>query len=353
MAAIDLLFDHREHSERVHQVALSGLLLHSRLLGKILNRPALRVQEVDWEPERGRFDLAFSVSEPEGPLTRVYVELKVDGALEKEQFDRQLSHAQSHGPTAHVLYLVLGLSQVTVTDDQLRKWAQTEDRRALIHRCDAQQLIDKLADPQIQPPQSDPHQRDVRDLASAYRDVLLRLIARTEHYADRIPRSWQPADFYGFFAECRSKPESQMAKAGISYEANPKGGFIACNWMWTPIHPTEHLRLYLQMEDQKLCLKLKVPDEHKTQRKKLWDKAQEALRAVASSETQLVPGNYHSGIHTTFASISDVFGDGPLDRARFKKTVEKAEQVLTAIAAELLPVATKLIPIAEVPTKNP
>ncbi len=138
MAAIDLLFDHREHSERVHQVALSGLLLHSRLLGKILNRPALRVQEVDWEPERGRFDLAFSVSEPEGPLTRVYVELKVDGALEKEQFDRQLSHAQSHGPTAHVLYLVLGLSQVTVTDDQLRKWAQTEDRRALIHRCDAQ-----------------------------------------------------------------------------------------------------------------------------------------------------------------------------------------------------------------------
>ena len=27
MAAIDLLFDHREHSERVHQVALSGLLL--------------------------------------------------------------------------------------------------------------------------------------------------------------------------------------------------------------------------------------------------------------------------------------------------------------------------------------
>ncbi len=353
MAAIDLLFDHREHSERVHQVALSGLLLHSRLLGAILNRPALRVLEVDWEPERGRFDLGCTVSDPDGTLCHVYVELKVDGALDKEQFDRQLSHVQSQGPTAHVLYLVLGLSQVTVTDDQLRKWAQTEDRRALIHRCDAQQLIDKLADPQIQPPQSDSHQRDVRDLASAYRDVLIRLIARTEHYADRIPRSWQPADFYGFFAECRSKPESQMAKAGISYEANPKGGFIACNWLWTPIHPTEHLRLYLQMEDQKLCLKLKVPDEHKTQRKKLWDKAQEALRAVASSEPQLAPSNYHSGVHTTFASISDVFGDGPLDRARFKKTVEQAEQVLAAIAAELVPVATKLIPGAAAPAKNP
>lgn len=353
MAAIDLLFDHREHSERVHQVALSGLLLHSRLLGAILNRPALRVLEVDWEPERGRFDLGCTVSDPDGTLCHVYVELKVDGALDKEQFDRQLSHVQSQGPTAHVLYLVLGLSQVTVTDDQLRKWAQTEDRRALIHRCDAQQLIDTLASPQLQPPQSDPHQRDVRDLASAYRDVLIRLIARTEHYADRIPRSWQPADFYGFFAECRSKPESQMAKAGISYEANPKGGFIACNWLWTPIHPTEHLRLYLQMEDQKLCLKLKVPDEHKTQRKKLWDKAQEALRAVASSEPQLAPSNYHSGVHTTFASISDVFGDGPLDRARFKKTVEKAEQVLAAIAAELVPVATKLIPGAAAPAKNP
>ena len=349
MAAIDLLFDQRDHSERVHQVALSGLLLHSRLLGAILQRPGLRVTEVDWQPERGRFDLACTVSVPDGSLTRVYVELKVDGALDKEQFDRQISHVHSIGPTAHLLYLVLGLSQFSVTDDRLQKWAQTDDRRALVHRCDAQQLAERLASPQIQPPQSDPQQRDVRDLASAYRDVLLRLLARTERYAEQIPRAWQPADFYGFFAECRRESVGRMANAGISYAANPKGGFIACHWQWTPIHPNEPLRLYLQLEDQKLCLKLKVPDEHKAQRKKLWDKAKEALRATqearratqearraaSSADLALTESNYHSGVHTTFAYVADVFGEGPLDRERFAQTIKQAEELLASVASKL------------------
>ena len=179
--------------------------------------------------------------------------------------------------------------------------------------------------------------------------MLLRLLARTERYAEQIPRAWQPADFYGFFAECRRESVGRMANAGISYAANPKGGFIACHWQWTPIHPNEPLRLYLQLEDQKLCLKLKVPDEHKAQRKKLWDKAKEALRATqearratqearraaSSADLALTESNYHSGVHTTFAYVADVFGEGPLDRERFAQTIKQAEELLASVASKL------------------
>ena len=85
MAAIDLLFDHKPNNERVHQVALSGLLLHTRLLERILGVPGLRAIELEWEPERRLYDLAFTVTEPSGAVERIFVELKIDGALDKEQ----------------------------------------------------------------------------------------------------------------------------------------------------------------------------------------------------------------------------------------------------------------------------
>ena len=39
MAAIDLLFDHKSDSERLHQVLLSVLLLRSRLLERVHGVP--------------------------------------------------------------------------------------------------------------------------------------------------------------------------------------------------------------------------------------------------------------------------------------------------------------------------
>ena len=173
--------------------------------------------------------------------------------------------------------------------------------------------------------------------------MLHRLTDRTKHFAERPPSDWKAADFYGFFEDCRSQGIGHMGSSGISYEANPKGGFIACHWLWTPIHPSEPLRLYLQLEDAKLCLKLKVPDELKVKRKPLWDAAQATLRTLPPPspppQWSLAPTNYHSGVYTTFAAISDVFGAGPLDRAAFAEKLLAAEAILRAVAAKLHPVA--------------
>ena len=348
MAAIDLLFDHKANNERVHQVALSGLLLHTRLLERILGIPGLRAIELEWEPERRLYDLAFTVTEPSGTVDRVFVELKVDGALDKEQFDRQHVHVKKT-PKSRLVYLVLGLSQVTVTDQRLAQWAgasaaATEGTSShLWARCDANRLSELLADPAILHVSEVSKRRDVRDLAGSYRDVLHRLTDRTKHFAERPPSDWKAADFYGFFEDCRSQGIGHMGSSGISYEANPKGGFIACHWLWTPIHPSEPLRLYLQLEDAKLCLKLKVPDELKVKRKPLWDAAQATLRTLPPPspppQWSLAPTNYHSGVYTTFAAISDVFGAGPLDRAAFAEKLLAAEAILRAVAAKLHPVA--------------
>ena len=98
--------------------------------------------------------------------------------------------------------------------------------------------------------------------------------------------------------------------------------------------------MYLQLEDAKLCLKLKVPDEHKAQRKKLWDAAQTALRAQPNHPLlPLVPTHYHSGVHMTFAALPDVFGGASLDHADFTNKIRAAEELLQAIAERLLAAA--------------
>jgi len=345
MAAIDLLFDHKSDSERLHQVLLSVLLLRSRLLERVLGVPGLQALDFDWEPERRLYDLAFTVQDPSGGIDRVLVELKVDSGLEQEQFERQLAHLRDKAPKSRLVYLVLGLSAITVTEPRLTQWSakllppREPTAPPLWFRCDAAELSQYLADPELLSGLDQASRRDVRDLASAYRDALQSLSDRTRRFATTPPARWRDPDFYGFFADCRSRDDiGHMRTANISYEANPKSGFIACNWLWTPISPGEPLRLYLQLENAKLCLKLKVPEEQKSQRRQLWIAAQAALRTLAPKPSiELVESNYHNGVHMTFAAVPDVFASGQLDLNLFKAQVTAAEAVLTKLAEKLKP----------------
>jgi hypothetical protein len=342
MAAIDLLFDHKGDSERLHQVVLSVLLLRSRLLAEILGVPGLRATDFKWEAEGRLFDLGFTVHDPSGAVEQVFVELKIDSNLTEAQFVRQLEHTRQH-KKARLLYLVLGLTQISVTPQQLSKWSvakppvEPSPGPAFCY-CDAHQLAALLANPRSLLVAGDPtHDYDVRDLLVGYRDALDRLVARTTCFAERPTPEWQAPDFCGFFADCQKHHVGQMAQAGISYEANPRGGFIACHWLRTPIHPSEPLRLYLQMENAKLCLKLKVPDEYKSKRKKLWDAAGAALRTLAPKfSLKIEPSHYHSGIHMTFATIPEVLPGERLDRKAFTAKIEAAEALLREVAAKLL-----------------
>ena len=354
MAAIDLLFDHKAQSERLHQVVLSALLLRSRLLERVLGIPGLRATDFEWEAEKRLFDLGFTVHDPNGNIEQVLVELKIDSELGEAQFQRQIQYV-AQKPKARLVYLILGLTQITVTEDRLGKWATTPGPAAAAQSppfvyVDAARLGQWLSDPK--PLLSDgelSQRREVRDLITAYREALDRLRARTTRFASRTVAQWESPDYYGFFAQCRDQIPS-MKNAGISYEANPRGGVIVCNWKWTRLHPDAKLRIYLQMEESKLCLKLKVEDAHKAQRKKLWDAAQAALRQIQSPiALKLEPTNYHSGTYMTFASLTDVLGQGELDIARVSQRLAEAEALVDAMAPQLLSTAQKLVPVAPTP----
>lgn len=349
MAAIDLLFDHKADSERLHQVVLSVLLLRSRLFEQLLALPGLRATDFEWEAEKRLFDLGFSVHDPSGQVEQVFVELKIDSELGEAQFQRQVQHL-AQTKKARLVYLILGLTQITVTESKLQQWARaipeaTDGHVPQFLYVDTERLAKWLADPQAMIADAEPAQRrEVRDLITAYREALDRLRDRTTRFASRPVAKWQSPDYYGFFAACRTQIPS-MAKSSISYEANPRGGVIVCNWKWTKLHPDAKIRIYLQIEESKLCLKLKVEDAHKAVRKKLWDAAQALLRQVQGSlATQLHPTNYHSGTYMTFASMPDVLGQGVVDLKQVESQLAEAEAIVDKLAPDLLQAAHKLIP---------
>lgn len=340
MAAIDLLFDHKADSERLHQVVLSVLLLRSRLLEHLLSSPGLRATDYRWEAEGRLYDLGVSVTDPSGNIDKVFVEIKIDSDLGKSQFQRQLQHA-AKDKKARLVYLILGLTQVATPAETLTKWA-TEQRTELggevpaVCYVSTARLSQLLSDPKaIITGETQAQRQNVRDLVVSYRDALDRLEARTSQFADKALSSWEAADYYGFFDGCRRQVLS-MAKAGISYEANPKGGFVACHWHFTKFAPIDDIRLYLQFEEDRLCFKLKVPDEHKALRKKIWDAAQAALRACPGPFSQsLQPTNYHNGTYMTFAALAGALGQDRLDQTRVVGHIADAEALRELLVEKL------------------
>ncbi len=357
MAAIDLLFDHKADSERLHQVVLSALLLRSRLFEQLLAVPGLRATDYRWEAEGRLFDLGFGVHDPSGGIDKVFVEIKIDSDLGKAQFQRQLQHA-GKDKKARLVYLILGLTQVATPAETLAKWA-TEQRTDAgseppsICYVSAAQLAQLLANPKaILTGETEAQQQNVRDLIVSYRDALDRLEARTGQFAQTPLAAWQAADYWGFFDACRKKVPS-MAKAGISYEANPKGGFVACHWHFTKFAPVDDIRLYLQFEEDRLCFKLKVPDEHKALRKKLWDAAQAALRTCVGPFAQAVqPTNYHNGTYMTFAALPAALGQDRIDQEAILGRIAEAETLRELLVDKLQKDVRKLFEGKSGPTPS-
>lgn len=340
MAAIDLLFDRKLDSERLHQVVLSVLLSRSRLLSQLLGVPDLRVTDFEWEAERRLFDLAFSVEDPSHAVSKVYVELKIDSELTKEQFQRQLQHAAKQ-PGSRVVYLVLGLSQILATSAELSGWAR--GLPASFHYVDADRFADWLSDWQPLLWNEDrAARREVRDLIVAYREALDRLKSRTKCFSEHEVSKWKNTDFYGFFSSCRDEIAA-MSQAKITYEPNARGGFVGCNFHWIRLHPVEKVWLYLQFEETKIRLKLKVPDEHKAHRRALWNEAQKGLHASGLSVArEFLPTHYHSGTWMTFAAKPDVLGASFVDKKQVEQAVLDAGKLADEIAGELSKTAVRL-----------
>ena len=200
MGAIDLLFRAKRDSERLHQLVLGTLLGRTRLLARLL--PLRDEQELDlmalqWEPEGKSYDLAVpTISRgghvPAGTRGRILIELKLDGALEAEQIDRQLN-PRLFRTGDQLLYLLLGYSEATLDRLRLREALARAARRdgvpdlpERVHIRGAAEVMAALADPELLPALG-PERADARDLAAAYRDLLFEHRTPSARRGDRSP----------------------------------------------------------------------------------------------------------------------------------------------------------------------
>lgn len=346
MAAIDLVMDVKKDSERLHQLVLGPLLLRTRLLELLIGPAATsggslavspEASTFDWEPNGGRFDLGL-------PLARggkVWVELKVDGTLSTEQATKQLMPLREPGAAQDVvLFLLVGLGQHTRRERDVAAIArrlEIPDGRWFVRT--SADVLEALADPALiaRPAPGDVVEakagrsaRDARDLAAAYRDLLLDLDARTTQFFDKPVERWGAGDYFGFFAYCRGHVPG-MEDAGVDYVANPAGGFSGCWWGWTPAR--DGVKLYLQLENTRLCFKVEVPNEDARSRER--DRALAALTARAASSTVRVarPDRLGHGQYMTIGHTSVPIGRDHLDT--LVATITEAQAIVRDTAAAL------------------
>ena len=242
MAAIDLLFDVKKESERLHQLVLGPLLIRTRLLEKLGISGIPNDKDFEWEPRGRAFDLGIELQGAE--KSHVWVEIKVDGQLADKQVQSQVSVVEVK-PGDRLLYLILGISQYTA--DLKKVENLVKDR--LPGRCEivtAPRLSSALEQPDLLRSIGE-QDRDVRDLASTYLNWLRVLQDRYKNFLHRPFRDWGAGDCFGFFAWCRDQLKIQ--DMGMDYVANPSGGFFGAWWEWHPfMFGKTKFHLYLQFE---------------------------------------------------------------------------------------------------------
>lgn len=355
MAAIDLLFDVKRDSERLHQLVLGALLQRTTLLSRLVPQPEEpRQLQLHWEPDGKAYDLGVSYvqasqasqAQADGRRRRVLIELKLDGALGEDQLAQQLNPGRLHADD-RLLYLLLGFSAITTDRAALRERARRigehTGRPELLDRIsvrDADDLIPLLADPSLLP--GGPDHRDARDLASSYRDALLALAERGRRFATRPVADWQDGDYFGFFAAARARGIAGLARARIGRVQSPDGTVAGCDFGEVPLSAgTGDGHLDLHFENGRLCLRLHVASERKALRQRALD--------ILEAAGWLEPGHAQLGPLTAAplrlsAAMTVAQRDGLLagfpghfDWEQLRAQLEAAEAIARKVAADLRP----------------
>ncbi len=263
MAAIDLLFDVKKDSERLHQLVLGPLLIRTRLLEKLGIGGVPVREDFEWEPRpQGRsFDLGVKLGDPVG--AHVWVEMKVDGCLKAGQVKKQVPAVK---PMAgdKLLYILLGHAQYT-TDlgeiDGILRERLGEHYKVVT----ASELCRALEEPDLLLGKAK-DDRNVRDLAATHLNWLRVLQDRYRGFSGRAFRDWEAGDCFGFFDWCRDQLDIQDMR--MDDVPNPRGGFFGAWWNchnWDKVRfKNDKFCMYLQFEfaprssKNLLCVKVQV-----------------------------------------------------------------------------------------------
>jgi hypothetical protein len=297
MGAIDLLFDVKRDSERLHQLVLGALLSQTRLCDRLVPRTTTLPAA---DPDGAKTEDRTLVFDPLGKAfdlavlsrgARVLIEVKLDTAISEDHLAQQLSRTQDGD---QVLLLLLGYSALSTDRASLREriarighHSHRPDLIDRVHLRDARDLIPLLSDPTLLSPlsaQPDHRQRDARDLAMSYRDALWILQERLRSYSVRPLAEWGDGELYGLYAACRDLRPDGALRIGRLPSAD--GTVLGCRLRTLPVRGG-NAQLELALEGTRLCLRLLPQPGAGDSRKHQREAAAEALRRVGLSRPAL------------------------------------------------------------------
>jgi len=361
MGAIDLLFDVKRDSERLHQLVLGALLSRTRLCDRLVPRSgAGHAGDGDGSPAQGRtliFDplgKAFDLGVV-GRGFRVLVEVKLDSPVSEDHLAQQLSRLQDGD---HVLLLLLGYSALSTDRGSLREriarighHSGRPDLIDRVHLREARDLIPLLSDPTLLPPaatEPDHAQRDARDLAMSYRDALWILQERLRGYSTRAVSEWGETELYGFYAACRELHPGGSLRIGRLASAD--GNVLGCRLAVQSIRGGQ-AQLELAFEGPRLSLRLVPQPGASEPRKQQREQAADALRRVGLTSPLLTWAEAPPRLTAVMSLAScevlrDTTGDAALARVhesdlqptgRVGLALAAADDTLRKVAALLSP----------------
>ncbi len=266
-SAIDLLLTEGRNSERLHQLVLKILFGATPLLARLTGH-TFETKDVHWEPGGRAFDLLVEGKGGE----KVLIEIKVDSELSKGQILKQVAaHETAKG--LDFIYLLIGTSEIAHGE----RWGQwphillKKPRPPLYNGHKLRQAVLAAVNEHTS--------QDVRDLANAYAQMLEKLSSRTRGYAGKAVPEFTAEDYLGFFDELRTLENFGGGSTVTSVDATGRT-FVACAWAGCD---TPAWSLYMQFENDRLCLKLhpQNKDLDAKRRLKLRERTVKALEKAA------------------------------------------------------------------------
>ena len=276
MSGLYLLLENSIDFERTHQIVLNTLFNKSNFAFHLLGMGT--PVEAEWEAEKQLFDLGVSDGK-----TRVLMELKMWSSLSGGQLARQtarLKGFKNAGEDVMGRHLLLGTSWFEWEPDVLLEESDNCSRRLgyeeLIRALDS-----LLSSPGLG--------SDIRELASPYRDLLVKQFDKIKDAADdSVEQEKKGARYY---YSLFWKLKNQLEKVGLErgkmwiHTATNAGGpvYILTDREWVAFqHKGMDVSLYYEVVNDHPCIKFTV-DNPKKPPSRDTSPIREAIRAAAKN----------------------------------------------------------------------
>lgn len=312
---LDLLLRHAGDYEKTHQVALHVLMTQSDLATE-LGLP--RVSEVEWEYERGLFDLLLQHEGNEA----TGVEIKTWAEVRDDQAERQRSWANARGRT--LVYVLLGSAEFEgVPDEPLRNERHVG--------------AGVLRDAVVRAGRRTDCAAPVRGLAEGYARWL------DAHIRDRAARTSAPVEAWGRLehAVFYDRIRASLGWTAWIYPSNNRGGPVYIlnfdHWKELRDRRAGGAKLYWELVNGTACFKFGPVPEHARKssalsiRQELRDLVvrsarRHGLEVISSGR----PGEYMSIARATL-DLRTCYAAGVLDQPRVRGHLSKCRKVHEAV----------------------